>query len=104
MVKLINIEKFSEIAKTDEILIIDFFAEWCGACNLLAPEYEKFSNNNPDINIFSADIDVESELTLENNVQAVPTILAFKNGKEIAKLTGYKSKGELEDFLKEIKK
>jgi len=70
---------------------------------MLAPEYEKFGKNNPELNLAKVDIDKESELALNFNIRGVPTIVAFKNGKEIKRITGYQTESALKDFLDGIK-
>ena len=96
MAKIINKEKFeNDVLKSQNIVLVDFFATWCGPCQMLAPILEELSNENNDFEIVKIDIDQERDLAIENKIEFVPTIVIFKDGKEIDRMTGVFDKNEI---------
>ena len=102
MIKYIDSEQNfeNEILKQNELVLVDFFATWCGPCNMLSPILEKISNENDKIKIFKVDIDKFSSLAINYEIEFVPTILIFKNGKELNRLNGLVDDKEILDFIK----
>ena len=87
-----NKEQFNELIK-DKVLV-DFYAEWCGPCKMLAPNLEKL-----DYNILKVDVDKFQDLAISYGVMSVPTLILFKGGKEINKSIGYLDIDELKEML-----
>ena len=100
--KYINKENFeNEILNSDKLTVVDFFATWCGPCQMLAPVLEKISNENSDLNIVKVDIDESVELAIKYQVEVVPTLVIFKGGNVVKTLEGFRSEKELlEEFNK----
>lgn len=95
-----NFEK--EVLNSDKIVIVDFWATWCGPCNRLTPVLEKIATENNDIKIVKADIDNENvkELKEKYEIKGYPTMIIFKNGEEVKRILGYREESEI---LKEIR-
>ena len=87
-----NKEQFNELIK-DKVLV-DFYAEWCGPCKMLAPNLEKL-----DYNILKVDVDKFQDLAISYGVMSVPTLILFKSGKEINKSIGYLDIDELKEMV-----
>ena len=87
-----NKEQFDELIK-DKVLV-DFYAEWCGPCKMLAPNLEKL-----DYNILKVDVDKFQDLAISYGVMSVPTLILFKNGKEVNKSIGYLDIDELKEMV-----
>ena len=87
-----NKEQFNELIK-DKVLV-DFYAEWCGPCKMLAPNLEKL-----DYNILKVDVDKFKDLAISYGVMSVPTLILFKGGKEINKSIGYLDIDELKEMV-----
>ena len=87
-----NKEQFDELIK-DKVLV-DFYAEWCGPCKMLAPNLEKL-----DYNILKVDVDKFQDLAISYGVMSVPTLILFKGGKEINKSIGYLDIDELKEMV-----
>ncbi|MCI5522048.1 MAG: thioredoxin [Tenericutes bacterium] len=87
-----NKEQFNELIK-DKVLV-DFYAEWCGPCKMLAPNLEKL-----DYNILKVDVDKFQDLAISYGVMSVPTLILFKNGKEVNKSIGYLDIDELKEMV-----
>lgn len=100
--KYINKENFeNEVLNSDKLTVVDFFATWCGPCQMLAPVLEKISNENSDLNIVKVDIDESVELAIKYQVEVVPTLVIFKGGNVVKTLEGFRSEKELlEEFNK----
>lgn len=101
MVKHVNKEEFEKIIKEDKIILVDFFAEWCGPCQMLGPVLEDLSNEREDIIVLKIDIDEEQELAISMGIEVVPTVMLFKKGEKKKILEGLRSKSE---FIEEINK
>lgn len=102
-IKHITSENFEkEVLNSDRIVIVDFWATWCGPCNRLTPVLEKIASENSDIKIAKADIDNENvkELKEKYEIKGYPTMLIFKNGEEVKRILGYREESEI---LKEIR-
>ena len=87
-----NKEQFNELIK-DKVLV-DFYAEWCGPCKMLAPNLEKL-----DYNILKVDVDKFQDLAISYGVMSVPTLILFKGGKKINKSIGYLDIDELKEMV-----
>lgn len=96
--KIENIEKYNELM-TEKTAVIDFFAEWCGPCRMLTPIIEELSHSHPEYNLYKLDIDNFSDLAEKHNVQAVPTIIFFKNGVEVDRVSGFVPAETLEERI-----
>ncbi|KAM3914257.1 thioredoxin, mitochondrial [Leptodactylus fuscus] len=84
-------------------MIVDFHAQWCGPCKILGPRLEKMvAKQQGKVQMAKVDIDEHTDLALEYQVCAVPTVLAMKNGTVIDHFVGIKNEGELEAFLKKL--
>lgn len=82
-----------------EVTLVDFFAEWCGPCQMLAPVLEQFSKEFPG-NIVKIDVDEIPELARQFRVMSIPTLMVFKDGKFVKKQLGYMPIEALRDFVK----
>lgn len=79
--------------------VVDFYATWCGPCRMFAPVFEEVSNEE-NLNFIKLDVDQHADIARKYGVMSIPTIILFKNGKEIKRFTGFMSKEEFIDFLK----
>ncbi len=92
-VKNLNNENFkSEILDREGIAIVDFYADWCGPCKMMAPTIDKIAEENPELNVAKVNVDLDGELAQRYGVMSIPTIVIFKDGKEINRSVGAKSK------------
>lgn len=99
---VINITKDSfetEVIKSDKPVIIDFWAAWCGPCQMMGPVIEELSEEFTDIKFVKLNVDMEPELAAQFNVMSIPTFIRIENGKEVKKTLGAMPKDELADFF-----
>ena len=100
MVKLIKTEEeFNREIMNDKV-VVDFFANWCGPCKMLAPIVEEVSNELEKITFIKVDIDEIESLPRQFDIMSIPTLLVFENGELIKRHTGYIDKEELVQFIK----
>ena len=94
-------EEFEKDIKTsDKTVLIDFYADWCGPCKMIAPIIEEISNENPDILVCKVNVDTARELAIEFRIESIPTIFVLKGGKVVNKAIGWRSKEQILELLK----
>ena len=94
-------EEFEKDIKTsDKTVLIDFYADWCGPCKMIAPIIEEISNENPDILVCKVNVDTARELAIEFRIESIPTIFILKGGKVVNKAIGWRSKEQILELLK----
>lgn len=81
-------------------VLVDFFANWCGPCKMLAPVLEQLASDMPDLNIVKVDVDAASEIAREYNIVSIPTLILFKDGVAVDKQLGYMNINQLKTFVK----
>ena len=90
-----------EVEDSKELVLVDFFAEWCSPCKLMAPIVEglveKYKGKN--VKIGKADVDKNKDASEKYNIMGIPALLLFKDGKVIEQATGYQSEEFLEDLI-----
>jgi thioredoxin 1 len=96
-----NFEK--EINTLDKLVLVDFFATWCGPCQVLGPILEKLSENFKDKIIFmKADLDDVPMTAQKFNVEKIPTVILFKNGKPVSTFVGLIPEESIKKWLENI--
>lgn len=94
-----NEKEFFELI-TNELVLVDFYATWCGPCQMLSPILEELSKENKKLTVIKIDVDKHENLAREHKVLSIPTLEIYKNSKLTNRVIGYRSKEELEDLLK----
>jgi thioredoxin 1 len=94
---------FNEIIQADKPVLVDFFAEWCGPCKMMAPILKDVKKDMGDaIAIIKVDVDKSPQAAQAYQVQGVPTLILFKNGKPLWRQSGVVSKAALVEVVKKI--
>lgn len=101
MPKVINAEEFQKDVKDYKgVVLVDFFATWCGPCKLLGPILDKIAPEfEGKIPIYKVDIDASSQLAQEYRVMSVPTMKVFKDGEVVETIIGLQPENVLKDKL-----
>ena len=89
-----------EITKSDKPVLVDFWAVWCGPCQMMAPILHELETEMPDVQIGKVNVDEQVDLARQCRVVSIPTLIIFKNGQEVQRMVGVTSKEELKDALK----
>ena len=86
----------------DQVVVVDFFATWCGPCKMLTPVLEKAAEELTNVQFYKVDIDEEMELANQYKIMTVPTLLFFKDGKLVFQNSGVISRKQLESMLERL--
>lgn len=90
----------SEVLNYDNVVILDFWATWCGPCRALGPVLESFSNKYSNIKVGKINVDEEPELAGKFEIMSIPTLIVFKNGKPINKSVGLVTESKIAELIK----
>ena len=102
MVVIVNENNFeNEVLKSEKKVLVDFNAEWCGPCKMLAPVLEEMSETNDSVKFVSINVDENQDLASEFNIMSIPCLVLMENGKEVKRSVGVIPKLEIERFIGE---
>ena len=90
----------AEVLKSEKPVLVDFWAVWCGPCQMMAPILHELETEMPDVQIGKVNVDEQMDLARQFRVVSIPTLIIFKNGQEVQRMVGVTSKEELKDALK----
>ena len=89
----------NEVVKSEIPVLVDFWAEWCGPCRMIAPIVHEIAEQRSDIKVCKINVDNNPQLCNQFGIDSIPTLLLFKNGEVAAKSIGYSNKAVLESFI-----
>ena len=93
----------AEVLKTKEPVFVDFHAAWCGPCQIAAPVVEELAKEyQGKVKVVKIDVDENQALAQKFGVMSIPTVIVFKEGKEIKRLIGFPGKAGYEELLKGV--
>lgn len=94
-------DQFKELITNEKLVLVDFFATWCGPCKMMAPVLEDLKQRVGDkARIVKVDVDKNQSLAMEYGIQAVPTLILFSGGVEVWRQSGAMPVSALEDVMK----
>lgn len=99
MIYLEKEQEFNNLIE-DEKVLVDFYATWCGPCQLISPIIEEIAKESENIKVIKIDVDKFPELSRKYGIMSIPTLMVFSEGKEVKKHIGYLDKKGIEDLLK----
>ena len=95
---------FEKTVTENEIVLVDFWAAWCGPCRMFAPIFEEAANKYPDITFAKVDTDAEQQLAAAAQITSIPTLMAFRDGILVFRQAGALPAAQFEEFIQEVKK
>jgi len=99
-VQVVDTKEFEHILQNEAVVLVDFFATWCGPCKMLGPVLEELAQKLAgSVHIVKVDVDQSSDLAMKFGIMSVPTMILFKEGKAVKQLQGYQPAARIEEQL-----
>ncbi|MET9310464.1 thioredoxin [Kribbella sp. NPDC003505] len=96
-------ENFNEVVGSDGLVLVDFWAEWCGPCKMFGPVYEKSSETHGDITFGKVDTEAQVELAQAFQIRSIPTLMAVRDGVVLYSQAGALPAASLEDLIGQLR-
>lgn len=95
-----SLEEFNN-AISNEYVLVDFYADWCGPCKMLSPIIENIASSRDNIKVYKVNVDELGDVAREFSVMSIPTLILFKNGVLVDKKIGFNPESVLNDWINE---
>lgn len=97
MTRKIDAQQFEALIEGNEgLVLVDFFATWCGPCKMLSPILESIGNERADVTVVAVDVDEDQQLAMQYGVLSVPTMILFRGGRPVDQIVGLMPKSTIE--------
>ena len=100
VIKLTKDNFEEEVKKSDKPVLVDFYADWCGPCQMQGPIIDKVASDNDSFKVCKVNVDEEQELAMEYGVMSIPTLMVMKNGEITYKESGLLQENAILDLMK----
>ena len=94
-VKMIDKNNFEEVKNSDKLVLLDFYADWCGPCLMVAPILHEIAEERPDVIVGKINVDEEEDLAAAFGVYSIPTLVVMKKGEVVRQTSGARPKAQL---------
>ena len=99
-VNKVNNETFEALVlRNSKPVLVDFYADWCGPCKMLAPVVDQLAQESDAYEVYKLNVDEASEIAVRYGVMSIPTLIVFKNGEPVSRSVGVQSKQSLQNML-----
>ena len=88
-----------EVLKADKKVLVDFYADWCGPCKMLAPIVEEVASEHEDLKVVRINIDNEESIAMDYQIMSIPTLVLIKDGNEVDRVIGAVQKKVIENMI-----
>lgn len=96
-------QNYQEVIGQQGLVVVQYFATWCGPCKMLKPVLEQISNELTDAKFFRVDIDLFRNQAIEAGIRSVPTVVLYKDGEEVDRQSGYQPKERIQSWMNQFK-
>lgn len=95
IIEITSKNQFDETVKSEKLIIVDFWAIWCGPCRVLKPLLHKIAGEHPEIQLLTVDVDANQELAAEYDINSIPAVFLFKNWEIVDNFVGVLPENEI---------
>lgn len=92
-------ENFDEVINNNKLVLVDFYAVWCGPCSMQKKVLDKISTSRTDFNILKVNIDESEDLAIKYAIDSIPTLMVFKDGKLMEKRVGFSEENSIIEMM-----
>ena len=96
-------EEYSELLNNNELVFVDFYADWCGPCKMVGPVVEKLADKNTDVAFAKVNVDRLPEVAGMYGIMSIPTLIVLKKGTPATKQIGFASEADLQNLIDKAK-
>ena len=91
----VNKNNFDEVKASEKVVLLDFYADWCGPCRMVGPVIEEIAKEHPEILVGKINVDEEQELASAFSVMSIPTLVVMRDGKVVRQVAGARPKAQI---------
>ncbi len=101
IINITNSNFEAEVMNSDKPVLLDFWATWCGPCQMIGPIVHEIADENENIKVGKVNVDEEMKLAMKFGISSIPTLVVIKNGKAVARSVGFQSKAQILSMLED---
>ena len=96
----INQNEFKQVVlESNQVVVVDFYADWCGPCQMLSPVLEEIASKHPSLKIVKINVDDNMDICSTYHISSIPNVMIFKDGQMVDKFVGFQSAQKVEEIL-----